>query len=349
MDDLLRSIKFSLEERASNPLVGTTVLAWILWNFKLILIVFTTSGWGELNSEISNYFVYTLSYFPSLDIETRYTVGLFLNGLAMPFSLALFYLFIFSKFSNFIELAVIKLKDSFKEELLHANKQRVYNAQEYNKIKEQLRGARDLLEEMEVDYSNKSQSLQDQLTNSNKEVETLRVTHRDEMDTKDSQHDINISLMQEQLDKANKKIEKAKDGIADISDKLDKSTRKHRNKIAAVDTSNTIGYRSLSGAVAEANEAFNGKAASQLAEGVIHPGRSELQELAKQFNGHSLVEKFKEVESQRQAEINELIKKSNPSIADLATTLTDEVSQDVFRHFDPTTGDTKPIDVKDDK
>ncbi len=40
--DLYKDIKIQLYERATSPLLGSFVISWCLWNYKLLLVMFST-------------------------------------------------------------------------------------------------------------------------------------------------------------------------------------------------------------------------------------------------------------------------------------------------------------------
>lgn len=42
MDDFIKSIKATLYDRTTSPLFGAFCISWIIWNYELILILFSS-------------------------------------------------------------------------------------------------------------------------------------------------------------------------------------------------------------------------------------------------------------------------------------------------------------------
>lgn len=60
-DDVSRSIKSSLYDRATSPLFGAFAISWLAWNYKLILVVFSSLVVGKKIIFIET-MIYTESY-----------------------------------------------------------------------------------------------------------------------------------------------------------------------------------------------------------------------------------------------------------------------------------------------
>lgn len=54
MEDIINSIKASLYDRASSPLLGTFIISWIIWNYELLLIIMSNMPAPEKISYIQN-------------------------------------------------------------------------------------------------------------------------------------------------------------------------------------------------------------------------------------------------------------------------------------------------------
>ncbi|WP_075878834.1 hypothetical protein [Vreelandella massiliensis] len=54
IDELSRSIRAHLYERVTNPLLGAVTVAWVFWNYKLILILFASSPPADKIAFIEN-------------------------------------------------------------------------------------------------------------------------------------------------------------------------------------------------------------------------------------------------------------------------------------------------------
>jgi hypothetical protein len=39
-DDAIKSIRAELYERVASPLLGSFIVSWLIWNYRLILLIF---------------------------------------------------------------------------------------------------------------------------------------------------------------------------------------------------------------------------------------------------------------------------------------------------------------------
>lgn len=82
IDDLLKSAKESIAERLASPLIASFVVAWCGWNYKFLVILFSSAGVAQTFRLID-----TIA-FP--DLETS-----LLRGIAYPLASALAYIFVY--------------------------------------------------------------------------------------------------------------------------------------------------------------------------------------------------------------------------------------------------------------
>lgn len=87
MDEYIKSIKAHLYDRATSPLFGTFVASWIIWNYKFILILFSSM---EPTAKLS--YIETALYGSNWDR--------FGSGLIFPLTTALLFIFIYPVAAN---------------------------------------------------------------------------------------------------------------------------------------------------------------------------------------------------------------------------------------------------------
>jgi len=91
--DAITSIKATLYDRASSPLFGAFVLAWCIWNYRVIAILFSGEDINIQFAAIDHRFA--LLIVPYINFE----LGLILHGLLIPMGIALFYIFLYPRLS----------------------------------------------------------------------------------------------------------------------------------------------------------------------------------------------------------------------------------------------------------
>lgn len=90
MDDILKSIKAFLYERSVSPLFGAFSLAWAIWNFRVIIIIFSGSDFENKLIAIDNYFSIASISVYQLKVVIS---GSLIYGLFYPAALTAFYLY----------------------------------------------------------------------------------------------------------------------------------------------------------------------------------------------------------------------------------------------------------------
>ena len=92
MNDIAVSIKAFLYDRSVSPLAGAFCVSWLLWNYRVLMILLADIPLEQQFSEIDRYFRpidFSLYHF-AFQIE-----GELINGVAFPLIISLFYLFIY--------------------------------------------------------------------------------------------------------------------------------------------------------------------------------------------------------------------------------------------------------------
>lgn len=89
IDEIMKSAKDSLLDRLSNPLLGSFILSWCLWNYKFLVILFSAASVTT-----------TFKLVDSTAFPDTYTV--FTQGLAFPMLTAMAYIFIYPYPAKFV-------------------------------------------------------------------------------------------------------------------------------------------------------------------------------------------------------------------------------------------------------
>lgn len=88
MEDFFKSIKAYLYDRSVSPLMGSFAISWLLWNYKVVMIVLSSE-------KIENKFLMIDSIYQesNLCILKMSVSGVFLDGLLAPILMSIFYIF----------------------------------------------------------------------------------------------------------------------------------------------------------------------------------------------------------------------------------------------------------------
>ena len=82
IDDLIKSTKDSIAERLASPLTGSFVVAWCVWNYKFLVILFSSAGLTQTFNLIDK-------------IAFSNPTDLLLKGAVYPLVSALLYVFVY--------------------------------------------------------------------------------------------------------------------------------------------------------------------------------------------------------------------------------------------------------------
>jgi len=122
MEDLLRSIKAFLYERAVSPLAGAFIIAWLVSNYRVIVILLSDVHFRYKFAAIDEYFsIANISKIEFLDQNFGYVY----LGLARPVILAGFYIFLYPllaipvyNFTLFVKQKLRRIKQKVEKEKL---------------------------------------------------------------------------------------------------------------------------------------------------------------------------------------------------------------------------------------
>lgn len=99
IDELWTSIRAYLYDRTSSPLLGAIVTGLLIWNFKILILVFSSNTYALKVWEIDHFYSQTFFVFRSLGYEhwifSNYVFCIYL----LPLVTAIFYIFIFPEVS----------------------------------------------------------------------------------------------------------------------------------------------------------------------------------------------------------------------------------------------------------
>jgi hypothetical protein len=194
MKDIVNSFKAHLYDRTSSPLLGAFIFYWLIFNFKIIVILFD----DKLKS--SEKFI---------ELDILYKNDLFynipINGLLFPVIITLIYLLIFPLISNLIHKAWLYHQDNLKK---ISNKQ-LHTDKEYGELREE--------------FTSLQLSVNDSFKSKNIELQELRSL----LNKKDKTIANNEKSILEYKERENKKIEEYKD---DFSTELNQIYEKERTQ-----------------------------------------------------------------------------------------------------------------------
>lgn len=92
MQNIINSFKAHLYERTSSPLIGSFIFYWIICNYKLVIVLFSSYEPTEMFQIIKNLYPQEkITLWTGFDIHYYSLLG---NGLLMPLLIALAYIFI---------------------------------------------------------------------------------------------------------------------------------------------------------------------------------------------------------------------------------------------------------------
>lgn len=86
LEDIEKSVKATLYDRLTSPLIGSYIFAWCIYNYKVFLVIFSELKYAEKINELNNLFV----------------GWQFLFSFIMPFVWSLFYIFIYPYIAKFV-------------------------------------------------------------------------------------------------------------------------------------------------------------------------------------------------------------------------------------------------------
>ena len=225
MDDILKSIKAFLYERTVSPLFGAFTLSWVIWNYSIIIIIFSGSGFENKLLAIHDYYsAVSLNLF-KFNIAIN---GALVHSLFFPSVLTAIYLYVYPIIAEPVYEHHLKKQRKIREIKQEAEKERLLSKSESIEIFRQLNLLQDKHESETETYEQNIKSLKDTIT--------ILEEQLDEASTKET------SNLKNMLDKITKDYSIAKNDIsskADIINNLTKHLQEHAASIEKLTTENT--------------------------------------------------------------------------------------------------------------
>ncbi|NOH27870.1 hypothetical protein [Vibrio mediterranei] len=98
--ELWTSIKAYLYDRTSSPLLGAIVAGLLVWNFKIVMLVFSSTSYAVKVWEIDHFYSQTFFIAEALGRESWVWSNYVFCVYVMPLATAIFYIYVFPFFSH---------------------------------------------------------------------------------------------------------------------------------------------------------------------------------------------------------------------------------------------------------
>lgn len=130
LEDVFNSIKAHLYDRAVSPLMGSVIVSWVVWNYKLPLLLISKESFLEKHRIIS---------------EVLYTTkaSIYFDGLLYPILTAVAYIFIYPypaefvfRFTRHRQKSISNIKREIEGEALLTVKESIVLRREINKLED---------------------------------------------------------------------------------------------------------------------------------------------------------------------------------------------------------------------
>lgn len=165
MDDVLKSIKAFLYERSVSPLFGAFVLSWSIWNYRVLIIAFSSSGFENKLSALN-------SYFSPIAISTFgqdiIIPGSLLNGVVLPSIITILYIFVYPLLAAPVYQHSLKKQTQIREIKQAAENERLLSASESRELFKQLSTLQEKYDSERESYEKRIRSLSETI----RELET---------------------------------------------------------------------------------------------------------------------------------------------------------------------------------
>ncbi|MCK9454439.1 hypothetical protein [Sulfurimonas sp.] len=159
MEEIIKSIKAFLYDRASSPLIGALIVSWSFWNYKMFFILFS-------DEKIENKFLLINTLFDKnnpiefLGLALPFSLSMLLDGAVYPILLTIFYIYVYP----FLAKPVYKYNLQEQLKLINLKKEnegkKLLNVEESNQIQLEFLNLQDKYEEETKKLRNKLSSLQ---------------------------------------------------------------------------------------------------------------------------------------------------------------------------------------------
>lgn len=157
MDDIIKSIKAFLYDRATSPLIGAFIIAWSTWNYKMILILLSNEVVHSKFLLISVLYKVTEIEVLGLMIPIPYAI---LHGLLIPSLLTAFYIYIYPLLAEPVYRYSLRKQLQLKSIKQAQEKNTLLTVEESNKMHLEFLNLENKFEEETIQYRKQIKALQ---------------------------------------------------------------------------------------------------------------------------------------------------------------------------------------------
>lgn len=171
MEEIIKSIKAFLYDRASSPLIGALIISWSFWNYKMFFVLFS-------DEKIENKFLLISTLFDKnnpieiFGLTLPFSLSMLCNGAIYPILLTIFYIYIYP----FLAKPVYQYSLQAQLELINLKKEKeskkLLTVEESNQMQLEFLNLQDKYEEETEKLRNKLSSLQ-ALLNAQEKIPSL--------------------------------------------------------------------------------------------------------------------------------------------------------------------------------
>jgi hypothetical protein len=163
MDDILKSIKAYLYDRSTSPLFGAYISAWLIWNYRVIVILISSESVASKFSAIDN-------YFSNINItvlgHSYYINGHMFNSLIIPSIATSIYLYVYPLLAKPVYEHSLRKNKELREAKHNAEESRLLTIEESHAI------AREI-SELRYKYENEIEKYRKQISSLNHTIDEL--------------------------------------------------------------------------------------------------------------------------------------------------------------------------------
>jgi len=226
IDDLFTSIKAYLYDRTSSPLLGAIVTGLFIWNFKILILVFSSSAYAVKMWEIDHFYSQTFFVFKSLGYEhwvfSNYVFCIYL----LPLVTAIFYIFIFP------EMSIRVFRHSYEKrlQLIEVKKKlqgsAILTEDDRNELLQRLEDSKKKYRVEKINFSEQTAAMELQLDESKAKLEKIQREH-DDLIIENRDLKLKVTDLETVIDNLNKNnseeqsLENAKDAIGKLRSDLE--------------------------------------------------------------------------------------------------------------------------------
>lgn len=165
MEDIFKSIKAYLYDRAASPLIGAFVFAWSVWNYRLGIIIF-----GGAERSVEEIFSQIDKLYETFEITVgEYSIpvnGVFFNGALMPTILTVIYIYVYPWLSKPVYEHSLRKQKELREIKQEADNNRLLSVEES-------RGIYRRLAELQAKHEEEIDSYDKQVSSLNETIKEL--------------------------------------------------------------------------------------------------------------------------------------------------------------------------------